>query len=162
MVFLCVFAPLRGTWITDPRMTLRNIALSLIVGVPVIGLLLFGPRGTRAVPAGRTIVRYWDKWTGVEGAALQRIVDRFNATEGARLNLWVDYNALGDVDKRMLIAAAGGDPPDLAGLYDRFVPQYADQGALLPLDEAVREHHIDIESLKPIWLDICRYNDQLF
>lgn len=143
-------------------MTPRAIALTLLLGAPVAALLLFGPRGTHAIPAGRTIIRYWDKWTGVEGAAVQRVVDRFNATDGFRHNLWVDYNALGDVDKRMLIATAGGDPPDLAGLFDRFVPQYADQGALLPLDDAIREHGIDLDTLKPIWLDICRYSDRLY
>lgn len=143
-------------------MTPRTIALALLLGVPAVALILFGPRGTHAIPAGRTVIRYWDKWTGVEGAALQRIVDRFNATDGVRHNLWVDYNALGDVDKRMLIATAGGDPPDLAGLYDRFVPQYADQGALLPLDDAIREHAIDLDAIKPIWLDICRYDNRMF
>ena len=143
-------------------MTPRNAVLAALLSLPILGLLAFGPRATRTIPPARTVIRYWDKWTGVEGAALQRVVDRFNATEGARRNLWVDYNALGDVDKRMLIATAGGDPPDLAGLYDRFVPQYADQGALLPLDEAIREHGIDVDELKPIWLDICRYDGKLF
>lgn len=93
---------------------------------------------------------------------MQRIVDEFNATVGAQRGLWVDYNALGDVDKRMLIAAAGGDPPDVTGLPDRFIAAYADQGALSPLDELAAGAGIDLDAFKPIWLDICRYEGTLY
>ena len=125
-------------------MNIRSLILGLVLGLPAAGLLFFGPRGRPDVPRDRTIIRYWEKWTGVEGAAMQRIVDHFNATVGAERGLWVDYQALGDVDKRMLIATAGGDPPDVAGLPDRFVPAYADQGALRPLDDLAREFDLDL------------------
>lgn len=143
-------------------MNIRSIILGFVLGLPAVGLLIFGPRGRPDVPTGRTVVRYWEKWTGVEGAAMQRIVDRFNATVGAAHGLWVDYQALGDVDKRMLIAAAGGDPPDVAGLPDRFVPPYADQGALRPLDDLADEFSLDLDAFKPIWLDICRFDGKLY
>lgn len=138
-------------------MTPRSAILTLILGLPAVALLAFGPRGHVEAPPGRTVVQYWEKWTGVEGAAIERLIDRYNATAGADANIWVDYNALGDVDKRMLIATAGGDPPDLAGLPDRFLATYADAGALLPLDDLVRESGIDLAAFKPIWLEICRY-----
>ncbi|MBI5863159.1 MAG: ABC transporter substrate-binding protein [Planctomycetes bacterium] len=143
-------------------MTVRSWILTIVLLAPAALLLAFGPQGTRPRPGGRTVIRYWDKWTGVEGAAMQRIVDRFNATVGAEHNVWVDYNALGDVDKRMLIAAAGGDPPDIAGIFDRYVPTYADRGALLPLEEFVAQAGIPLADFKPIWLDICRYDGRLY
>ncbi len=143
-------------------MAVRSLILLALLGVPATGLLVFGPRGKHDVPPDRTVLRYWEKWTGVEGRAMQRIVDRFNETIGAERGIWVEYNALGDVDKRMLIATAGGDPPDLAGIADRFVPVYADQGALSPLDDQAREYGIQLDAFKPIWLDICRYEGHLY
>ncbi|RMF82562.1 MAG: ABC transporter substrate-binding protein [Planctomycetota bacterium] len=143
-------------------MNLR-LALPLVVlGLPAALLLAFGPRGRTHAPPDRVVLRYWEKWTGVEGAAIQRIVDRYNATAGAEAGIWVAYTALGDVDKRMLIATAGGDPPDLAGLPDRFLASYADRGALMPLDDLVAEAGIDLAQFQPIWLDICRYRDVLY
>ena len=38
-------------------------------------LVLFGPRGEVRVPPGRTVVHYWEKWTGVEQQAIERLVD---------------------------------------------------------------------------------------
>ncbi len=143
-------------------MNVRSVILVLVLGLPAMLLLALGPRGQVNVPAGRTVVQYWEKWTGVEGRSMQRIVDRFNRTVGATQNIWVDYNAVSNVDQRMLIATAGGDPPDLAGLFDYAIPQYADQGALMPLDALVREHGIPLAAFKPIWLELGRYHGRLY
>jgi multiple sugar transport system substrate-binding protein len=143
-------------------MKLRSLILALLLGLPAGWLLAFGPRGEYRVPAGRVVVRYWEKWTGVEQQEVERLVQRFNETEGARQNIWIDYNPVSNVDQRMLIATAGGDPPDLAGLFDYIIPQYADQDALLPLDELVREYGVAIDEFNPVWLDICRYQGRLY
>lgn len=143
-------------------MSLQRWLLIGILLAPAALLLLLGPRGAAPAPPDRTVIRYWEKWTGVEGAAIRRLVDRYNATAGADAGIWVDYTALGDVDKRMLIATAGGVPPDVAGLPDRYIATYADRGALMPLDELAAEHGLDLKQFKPIWIDICRYEGTLY
>jgi len=143
-------------------MNIRGLLLLLLVILPAAALLAFGPRGNVAAPPDRLVLQYWEKWTGVEGAAMQKIVDRFNEAVGAEHNIWVDYNAMGDVDKRMLIATAGGDPPDVAGLADRFITQYSDQDALLPLDDLTHEYGIDLDAFKPVWLKLCRSDGTLY
>ncbi len=143
-------------------MNLRGVVLLVLLGLPAAGLLVFGPRGAVNVPPGRTVIRYWEKWTGIEARAMQRLVDRFNQTVGAEQNIWVEYNAVSGIEQRMLIATAGGDPPDLAGLFDYLVPQFADQGALMPLDALTREAGIDLEAFKPIFLEIGRYDGRLY
>jgi multiple sugar transport system substrate-binding protein len=143
-------------------MTPRTTLLVVLLGLPAVALLALGPRGQRHIPADRTVVRYWEKWAGVEALAMQRIVDRFNETIGAEQNIWVEYCVVSNVDQRMLIATAGGDPPDVAGLYDHIIPQYADRDALMALDDLVAESQIDLDAFKPIWLEIGRYGGKLY
>lgn len=143
-------------------MNVRTTILVVVLGVPAVALLALGPRGQYHVPAGRTVIRYWEKWTGVEAQSMQRIVDRFNETIGAAENIWVEYSAVSNVDQRTLIATAGGDPPDVAGLFDHIVPQFADQGALMELDDLVERFGIDLRAFKPIWLEIGRYQGKLY
>lgn len=88
------------------------------------------PRSRQDIPAGRTVVRYWEKWTGVEGAALQKVVDAFNASQ---TRVWVERLAVSDENSKAMIAVAGGDPPDVVGLFSYSVPQYAQAGAAIPL-----------------------------
>lgn len=142
--------------------SLRHVILTLLLVVPALALLAVGPKHRDPVPAGRTVIQYWEKWTGVEGAAIQSLVERFNATAGAAAGVWVEYAAVSNIEQRLLIAIAGGDPPDIAGLVDSRIPQYADQDALLPLDDLVARHGIDLGAFKPIWIELCRYNGSLY
>ena len=143
-------------------MTVRGTILLIILGLPAAALLLFGPRGQVDVPARRTVVHYWEKWSGTEAQAMQAIVNEFNRTVGAERNIWVDYNSVSNVDQRMLIATAGGDPPDVAGLFDYIIPQFAERGALMPLDEVIADTSIKLDDFKPIWLKIGRYQGTLY
>ncbi|MCP4592826.1 MAG: ABC transporter substrate-binding protein [bacterium] len=143
-------------------MTARSIILTVVLGLPAAVLLVFGPRGSHDIPPGRTVVRYWEKWSGLEGRVMEDIVDRFNSTIGAEQNIWVDYCAISNVDQRTLVATAGGDPPDVAGLFDHVVAQFADQGALLELDALVTEFGIDPGAFKPTWWEIGIYQGKLY
>ncbi|MFO0838473.1 MAG: ABC transporter substrate-binding protein [Phycisphaerae bacterium] len=143
-------------------MSIRTWLLLFTLVGPAALLLAFGPRGRIDTPPGRVVIRYWEKWTGVEGQAIQRLVRRFNDSVGAERGIWVEYCTISNIDQRLLICTAGGDPPDVAGLFDSRIPQFADQGALHPLDELAREYHLDLDAIKPIWLQLGRYQGRLY
>ncbi len=145
----------------DP-MSLRRAIPFLLLGVPAAALVAFGPRGRHDLPTDRVVIRYWEKWSGVEAAAIRAIVDRFNATIGRQRGLWVDLNEISNIDERMLIATAGGDPPDVAGLYDRYIPQFAAQGALLDLTHLAPQAGIRVDDFKPIWRDVAQFDGRLY
>lgn len=109
----------------------RRAAVASIVAAGV-GFAAFGPRGQRSVASGRLVLDYWEKWTGDEAAAMQRVVDRFNDSQSL---IQVRYFITAGIDQKALIAIAGGDPPDIVGLYNYNIPLYAETGAILPLDE---------------------------
>ena len=48
--------------------------------------------GTRRndIPTGRIVLDYWEKWTGHEAAAMQTVVDAFNASQD---RWWVTISA---------------------------------------------------------------------
>jgi multiple sugar transport system substrate-binding protein len=92
----------------------------------------YTPKSRRIVPSGRVELTYWEKWTGLEGLALQRLVDRFNASQD---RIWVHLIPIGDIDAKAMVAIGGGDPPDLVGLYTYNVPGYAEARAVIALDE---------------------------
>ena len=84
---------------------------------------------------GKVHVSYWEKWTGAEGEAMQKVVDQFNRRQD---KIVVEYLGISDVARKTLIATAGGDPPDVAGIWLANVYTFADQNALLPLDDFIR------------------------
>ncbi len=117
------------------RASAGEIARRSALGLMAVGgaaFACFGPRGAKESSGGRIVLDYWEKWTGHEGRAMQRVVDDFNASQDRIL---VRYLVTAGIDQKTLISVAGGDPPDIVGLWNFNVPLYAESNAIIPLDE---------------------------
>ncbi len=117
-----------------------------VLAAGAAGFIAFGPRGRQNIPAGRLVLDYWEKWTGHEGKAMERIVDRFNTSQD---RLFVRYLVTGTIHQKALIAIAGGDPPDIVGLNAYNVPTYAQAGAVMALDELAPAAGLTLEQYAP-------------
>jgi ABC-type glycerol-3-phosphate transport system substrate-binding protein len=108
------------------------------------------------------VVDYWEKWTGEEESQMRQIVDAFNATVGREKKIFVRYLSTSSVNQKTLVATAAGVPPDIAGLWDNNVAQFAALDALLPLDELAAQYGITRASYKKVYWDACRYDGKLY
>ena len=109
----------------------------------------------RAAPDdGRIHLRYWDKWDGFEGDAMRAVVKAFNASQD---RIAVHYTPVGVIDRKLLAATSGGDPPDVAGLWENNVTPFAEQGAITPLDELMQRDGIPREHWIPVYRRICTH-----
>jgi ABC-type glycerol-3-phosphate transport system substrate-binding protein len=145
-------------------MPMRYLKSVVLVGFLLAALLLvaFGPRPALSHPEGRVVVQYWEKWTGDEGAAMQKIVDDFNNTVGAEKHIYVQYLSLSKVDQKILIATSAGTPPDIAGIWNSQLQPFAAIDALQPLDEMAAKYGINEGYYKPIYWEQCTYNGKLY
>ena len=111
----------------------RSIGFVLLCGIAVlaVGYVLFGPRPTSDIPGDRIVLNYWEKWTGTEAAAMQLVVDAFNASQD---RIHVNYLTMSSIDEKAMLSIAGGAPPDVLGLWSFNLPFYAQSDAILPLE----------------------------
>ena len=141
---------------------MRILFSRVIAGVMILAalyVLLFGSKpgsyeypDATAVPKDFTVVTYWEKWTREEGAGMQRVVDLFNTTEGRDKKIFVQLVSVSQVDQKTLVATAGGDPPDIAGLWGQQLGAFITYGALRPLTELQADGTITAETYKPfLW-----------
>jgi ABC-type glycerol-3-phosphate transport system substrate-binding protein len=102
-----------------------------------LALLLAGCAAALASAAsdGRVHVSYWEKWVGPEEAATRAAIDAFNRSQS---RITVEYYVQNPIDRKTLVAIAGGDPPDVSGLWIQNLASFADAEALLPLDGFIR------------------------
>src|SRR5579859_5163242 len=83
-------------------------------------------------PTGKIEITYWEKWTGFEDDAMQEVVDDFNNYQN---RIFVKkLTGLGEMERKLMLATAGGDPPDVAGIWPATIPGFSEKGALTPLD----------------------------
>ena len=103
---------------------------------------------------GRITVQYWEKWTDFEGEAMQAVVDDFNKSQD---RIFVEKLTVSEIDRKMMLATAGGNPPDIVGLWSFNVNVYAEKGALTPLDKYFASSGIKEEEYIPICWNLIHH-----
>lgn len=134
--------------------TLPILALLLLC---VIGVseYLTAPR----IKPGPVEITYWEKWTAFEGDAIQAVVDEFNRSQN---RIHVKLLTISGIENKTLLAVAGGNPPDVAGLYGPNVAQYADAKAILPMDEYCAKAGIRAEQYIPSYFEVGYYRNHIY
>lgn len=138
-----------------------RLALLFLLGPVLVLSLLSGcvRKPNDRTPDGRIIVDYWEKWTGFEQDAMQAVVDDFNASQ---TNIVVRMLAVSGIENKLMLSAAGGNPPDVAGLWSHSLVGFSDKNALLPLDGYAREAGVTREDYIPAFWDLCSYRGFLW
>ncbi len=114
---------------------------------------------SREAHPGRTTVIYWEKWTGYEADEMRKIVADFNASQD---RVYVEYLSISGVDTKTMLAAAGGDPPDVAGIWLDNVYQFADAGALTDLSKLASDSGLNRDYyIHSVW-DGLNYRGKLW
>ena len=130
------------------RPTVLLLALTALAGLGVA-------RGAETAPAGgRVVINYWEKWTRFEAAAMQAVIDDFNRSQN---RIEVRFLPISPIDVKLMLAASSGNPPDLAGLWEYSIPDFAEKGALLPLDEALAAAHLGADHFLPAYWELGRH-----
>jgi multiple sugar transport system substrate-binding protein len=126
----------------------------------LLAVSLAAPSCTRTAPDDDKIhLTYWEKWVRFEGQTMQAIVNEFNASQD---RIVVHMTTFGPVDRKTLLATAGGNPPDLAGMWAPQVASQADRDALTPLDEFMERDGISRDHWLPVYRDLSVVRGKMY
>jgi len=131
------------------------IARAVVTGLAILSLTGCKHKGDERTSDGRLIIDYWEKWTGFEDDAMQAVIDDFNASQN---RLFVKKLTVGEIERKVMLATAGGDPPDVAGVYSGTITGFSEKGALTPLDKMVQQAGIKRDDYIPVYWDMCNYH----
>lgn len=140
-------------------MSLCGVIVCLALGVLPFALPGCSENEPTHTPDGRVIVRYWEKWTGFEADAMRAVVDDFNASQD---KVFVKMLSVSGVDQKLLLATAGGKPPDVAGVWTHTIHVFAEKGALTPLDAYAKRAGIKRSDYIPAIYDECKHRGYLW
>jgi multiple sugar transport system substrate-binding protein len=118
---------------------------------------------TRPKDYGNVVhVAYWEKWTDFERDAMKVVVDKYNRTEGAKKHIFVDFMPVSGIEDKTILATSGGLPPDVAGLSTISLAAFADNNAIVPLDDFCRQYGIKASDYVPINWQQMFYREHVF
>ncbi len=100
---------------------------------------------------------------------MARVVDGFNAKERERAKaepgykpIEVEVVTISSIEQKLLIASAGGNPPDVAGIYSFMTAGYADKGALTDLTELAQRDGLSRDQYVGRYYDLAVHRDKLW
>jgi len=129
--------------------TIGAAALAVLFASSVVISERTASRQTRS---DRIVVTYWEKWTKDEMKAMKTIVDRYNASQS---RVFVKMLSISGIAEKTLLAASGGNPPDVAGLWSDQVCQFGDANALVDLTPYAKRYGIKPSDYIPsYWKDL--------
>jgi len=99
------------------------------------------PTSSAPPTAAAQEVTLWGSWKGNDQTAVQTMIDQYNASQSAYK---VVYQFVDPVQQSLLTAEASGSGiPDVV-VWDRFSTSlYANKGALMPLDDLIKQTGVD-------------------
>jgi multiple sugar transport system substrate-binding protein len=105
------------------------------------------------------VLNYWEKWSGFEMDAMQAVVDAYNASQE---KVFVRLIPTSGVDRKLIVATAAGDPPDLAGIWTWAINIYSDKNALMDLTPFCKEAGIKRGDYVPVFWDECNHRGKVW
>lgn len=107
------------------------------------------------------VLRFWNGFTGPDGATMERMVKRFEKETGLRVKMqiipWATY-----YDKLTLSLAYGG-APDVFICHANRLAEFARHGVMLPLDDLIKgDDALDLQDLLPNVLAAAQYDGKQF
>lgn len=156
---------------TRSRFAVRRALVAL--GAALLALTLVGcsqPRDADdGAPGSPRKIVYWEKWTGFEGEAMGRVVARFNEKERQRAAREPGYRPIevrqvtvSKIEQKLLVAIAGGNPPDVAGIISYLLPAYVDKGALLDITDQLAAAQLGPEHFAPAYFKLGKYHERMW
>jgi len=137
----------------------KPIGAIALAGLFVGSVVVSERTASRQTGSDRIVVTYWEKWTKDEMKAMKTIVDRYNASQN---KVFVKMLSISGIAEKTLLAASGGNPPDVAGLWSDQVCQFGDANALVDLMPYARKYGIKpSDYISSYWKDLV-YKGKLF
>lgn len=100
---------------------------------------------------------------------MDRVVDGFNQKEREHAKADPSYRpievekvTISSIEQKLLVASAGGNPPDVAGIYSFMTAGYADKGALTDLTELAKRDGIDRSQYVGRYYDLTVHRGKLW
>jgi len=138
----------------------RDRILFLLAAAMIAAALLLPGGCVRSQPDdGKIHLTYWEKWERFEKEAMQRVVDDFNASQD---RIVVHMHTFGSIDKKILGATAGGNPPDVAGVWMPYIVPFAERNVLTPLNEYLERDGIGPDHWIDVYADMCTYKGTMW
>lgn len=97
---------------------------------------------------GKIVLDFWNGFTGPDGPALEQVIADFNASQD-EIEVKANIMPWDTLYQKVLTSVASKDGPDIIAMSASRMPQFADEGMFLPLDDYYEDADHETDALAP-------------
>lgn len=131
--------------------------------VALVGLLALSGAVTNVRAQQKTVLTFWNGFTGPDRPAVEELVKRYNETNTDNVEIQMEIIPWDSLLQKLLSTMSTGQGPDLAGFNFNYVPQYAKSGYILDLTEyMVAGTDLDPANWPPALVERLKYEGKFY
>lgn len=146
-------------------MTLRNVGFIalFIAAVAIVGVSQWRQLSQQPIDDPREEVIFWHFWGGRDRQVVEDVVRRFNETN-KQYRVRAVAMPGNNLDVKLFLSISGGAPPDLINQDDPLIADWAERGALTPIEEIASPAEVAElrEFLFPAAVRLTEYDQKLY
>lgn len=132
-------------------------ALALLMSVSMVAGMT-----TVAFAEEKTVITYWNGFTGTDGEVMQKIIDTYNETNSLNVEIQMERVSWDTLYQQLATSLPVGEGPDITAFATERIGGYAEAGALLPIDDIYESGQVDASKIPAVFNENLQYKGNYY
>ena len=110
----------------------------------------------------KTVITYWNGFTGTDGEVMQKIIDNYNATNTLNVEVQMERVSWDTLYQQLATSLPVGEGPDITAFATERIGGYAESGAIVPIDDIYASNQVDSSKIPAVFDENLQYNGNYY
>lgn len=115
-----------------------------------------------AASTEKTVITFWNGFTGTDGDVLKEIVAEYNATNTLNVEIQVEIMPWDSLYQKLATALPVGEGPDIIAYNTEYIASYAESGALAVINDLYETGGMDAKAIPAAMEENLKYNGEYY
>jgi multiple sugar transport system substrate-binding protein len=114
------------------------------------------------VSSDKTVITYWNGFTGTDGEVMQKIIDNYNASNDLNVEIQMERVSWDTLYQQLATSLPVGEGPDITAFATERIGGYAESGAIVPIDDVYKSSQVDSSKIPTVFNENLQYNGNYY
>lgn len=117
---------------------------------------------SEAASDDKTVLTYWNGFTGTDGEVMQKIIDGYNASNDMNVEVQMERVSWDTLYQQLATSLPVGEGPDITAFATERIGSYAESGAIIPIDDIYESGKVDSSKIPTVFDENLQYNGKYY
>ncbi len=110
----------------------------------------------------KTVITYWNGFTGTDGEVMQKIIDDYNASNDLNVEVQMERVSWDTLYQQLVTSLPVGEGPDITAFATERIGGYAESGAIVPINDIYSDGKVDSSKIPAVFNENLQYNGNYY